>query len=249
MHDHPSWLVRGPATDTDLGVLTTGKEAQVNLIQRTGADGATCLIARKRYLPRTVQQKGELEALGVQRASTFRHDTRYRSGRAVRGGGRERRAVQRRSRFGRRLLREQWVGHEYDALVDLWWAGAPVPFPIGHDGDVVDLQYLGDLHGAAPQLHAARLIGDQLTGAYDQVVEGLRCFTQAGWVHGDLSAYNVLWWDSAAWIIDLPQAVEFTVNPDATDLLHRDVVNICTWFGRQGLTTDAEALFADLRRR
>lgn len=248
MHDHPSWLVQGPSTDTDLGVLTTGKEAQVNLIQRTGADGATCLIARKRYLPREVKQKGEIEALGVQRASTFRHDTRYRSGRAVRGGGRERRAVQRRSRFGKQLLREQWMGHEYDVLVDLWRAGAPVPFPIGHDGDVVDLQYLGDLDGAAPQLHAARLTEDQLAHAYDQVVEGLRCITRAGWVHGDLSAYNVLWWDSAVWIIDLPQAVDFAANLDAPDLLHRDVVNICTWFGRRGFARDAGALYASLLR-
>ena len=37
MSDHrvaPDWLVREPYTDTDLGVLKSGKEAQVSLVGR-----------------------------------------------------------------------------------------------------------------------------------------------------------------------------------------------------------------------
>ena len=77
MSDHPDWLVDEPHHDVDHGVIKSGKEAQVNLVERI-ADGArdgdharSCLIARKRYLPRHVTQKGQLEALGVQRASTI----------------------------------------------------------------------------------------------------------------------------------------------------------------------------------
>ena len=54
MHSPPSWLVIEPCTDVDLGVVKTGKEAQINLIERTGTDGRVCQFARKRYLPREV---------------------------------------------------------------------------------------------------------------------------------------------------------------------------------------------------
>ena len=30
------------------------------------------------------------------------------------------------------------------------------------------------------------------------------------------------------------------------DFLHRDVVNVCDWFTKRGIDTDAEALFAEL---
>ena len=66
----------------------------------------------------------------------------------------------------------------------------------------------------------------------------------AGYAHGDLSAYNLLWWADELWLIDLPQAVDIAANPMGLDFLHRDVVNITTWFGRQGLDRDAEELFA-----
>ena len=75
--DRPDWLVPEPCTDTDLGVLKTGKEAQVSLVERTGADGRRCLLARKLYLPREVSQKGVLEAMGVQRSTQFRNDVAY----------------------------------------------------------------------------------------------------------------------------------------------------------------------------
>jgi serine/threonine-protein kinase RIO1 len=65
-------------------------------------------------------------------------------------------------------------------------------------------------------------------------------------VHADLSAYNLLWWEGRLIVIDLPQAVEFTTNPDAFDLLHRDVANVGDWFTRHGLAVDVEAVYAEL---
>jgi RIO kinase 1 len=61
-----------------------------------------------------------------------------------------------------------------------------------------------------------------------------------------LSPYNLSWWRGRAWIIDLPQAVDLVVNPNGFDLLHRDVTNLATWFGRRGLVCDPEATFAAL---
>ncbi len=83
--------------------------------------------------------------------------------------------------------------------------------------------------------------GDFLAGARDEEQA-----VDAGVVHGDLSAYNLLWWNGRMVLIDLPQAVEFITNADAPDLLHRDVVNVAAWFGRHGIEVDVEAVFAEL---
>jgi RIO kinase 1 len=247
MSDHrdpPSWLVPEPYTDTDLGVLKTGKEAQVSLVERTSSAGR-CLLARKLYLPREVSQKGVLQAMGVQRSTQFRNDVTYREGRQFRRS-RDRRAVERMSTHGKALLQERWTTHEHDVMGVLWEAGVRVPYPIGFAESHFDMEYVGDASGAAPTLARLRPRGARLEGIWDQLVANLRRVVAAGYAHGDLSAYNLLWWADEVWLIDLPQAVDIAANPMGLDFLHRDVVNITTWFGRQGLVRDAEELFARL---
>lgn len=245
MQSTPDWLVVESVADVDLGVITTGKEAQIDLVERHGADGRCCLVAQKRYLPREVRQKGELEALGFQRASTFRNDVQYREGRQFRKS-RDRRAVERMSTYGKRLLQDRWTGHEYDVMSRLWQAGVSVPYPIAYESEVLELEYVGDLDGAAPQLRSARLARDELVDAFDQLVDGLSLIVGEGFAHGDLSAYNLLWWEDRLWFIDFPQAVDIAANPLGLDHLHRDVTNICDWFTKKGLKADAEATFATL---
>lgn len=248
MRTPPSWLVSEPCTDVDLGVVKTGKEAQINLVERTGADGRICHFARKRYLPREVKFKGQLEAMGVQRVSTFTNDVQYREGRQFRRS-RDRRAVERMSTYGKRLLQDRWTGHEHEIMTRLWHAGMNVPFPIGYGDEVFDLQYIGDPDGsgeAAPQLHSTRLDRHELGDAFEQLVTGLRILAREGLAHGDLSAYNLLWWDGRLWFIDFPQAIDIAANLAGLDFVHRDVVNVCTWFRRKGLGVDAEEVFADL---
>jgi RIO kinase 1 len=242
---NPDWLVAEPWTDVDLGVLKTGKEAQVDVVERTGADGSTCLLARKRYLPRTVTAKGTLEALGVQRASTFHNDVQYREGRQFRKS-RDRRAVEAMTTYGRRLLQDRWTGHEFDVVTRLWDAGVSVPCPVSYADDVFVLEYIGTRDGAAPQLARARLDRRHLDDAWEQLVDALHGMTAEGVVHADLSAFNVLWHDGRLVVIDLPQAVDIAANPQALDLLHRDVVNVTTWFARRGVEHDAEEVFARL---
>ena len=241
----PDWLVDDPVEEHDLGTLRSGKEAQIDVVERVGADGRTCLLARKRYLPRTVTAKGTLEALGVQRSSAFRHDVEYREGRQFRKS-RDRRAVEAMTTYGRRLLQDRWLGHEHDVLEQLHAAGCKVPFPVSYADDVLLMEYVGERDGAAPQLAAARLSRDEVRTAWHDVVDGLRRITSAGWAHGDLSAYNVLWWQGEVCFIDFPQAVDIAQNPQGLGFLHRDVVNITGWFARRGVDEDPEAVFADL---
>ncbi|HSL73942.1 MAG TPA: RIO1 family regulatory kinase/ATPase [Ilumatobacteraceae bacterium] len=245
MSEHPEWLVAEPYTDIEHGVVKSGKEAQVELVERIGDAGASCLIARKRYLPRHVTQKGQLEAMGVQRASTFRHDVQYREGRQFRKS-RDRRAIERMSTYGKQLLQDRWTGTEHEVMTTLWRQGVSVPFPIGYADDVFDLEYVGDWDRAAPQLSAARLSRSELVDAFEQLVAGLRTITATGYAHGDLSAYNLLWWQGRLWFIDFPQAIDIAANLQGLDFLHRDVLNVCDWFQRRGIEVDAEELFAEL---
>ncbi|MCP4085714.1 MAG: hypothetical protein GY745_11755 [Actinomycetia bacterium] len=164
MRPIPDWLVREPYHDVDLRVLKTGKEAQINLIERS-VHGASCMVARERYLPREVKQKGTLEAMSVQGASTFLNDVEYREGRQLRKT-RDRRSVERRTTYGKRLLQDRWTGHEHDIMHRLWAAGLSVPYPSS---------------GAAPQLQAACLRGSALSSAYNLLWwDGRLWFTRRG---------------------------------------------------------------------
>ncbi len=70
-----------------------------------------------------------------------------------------------------------------------------------------------------------------------------------GYAHGDLSAYNLLWWGDALWFIDFPQAVDIAENPQGIEFLHRDVLNVCAWFDHRGYTIDGEEVFAQVLAR
>jgi RIO kinase 1 len=246
MHE-PDWLIAEDFVDDDLGPLKTGKEAEIRLVERTSLDGARRhLLVDKRYRPKTVTHKGELEALGFARAATFRNDVAYREARTIRDS-RDRRAVEKMTRHGRDVVRADWVGHEFDVLVALHEAGVPVPYPVGTDRQSSVLQqYLGDDDGAAPRLAQARLGPAELREAWDQLLTALRVMTAAGWVHADLSAYNLLWWEGRLWVIDVPQAVDLHASTNGYALLHRDVTNVCTWFARKGVAHDPDATFAEV---
>lgn len=247
MSDHtepPDWLVAEPYTETDLGVLKTGKEAQVSLVERTGTTGR-CLLARKRYLPREVTQKGVLEAMGVQRSSQFRNDVSYREGRQFRKS-RDRRAVERMSTRGKALLQERWTDHEHDVMAMLWRSGVRVPYPVAFTEGHLDMEYVGVVEEAAPTLARLRPRGPLLDAIWDQLEANLVRVVGSGYAHGDLSAYNLLWWADELWMIDFPQAVDIAANPMGLDFLHRDIVNITTWFARQGLDHDPDELFSRL---
>lgn len=243
----PAWLADGhtPVVDEVLGILKTGKEAEVFVVERRSADGRhRALLAHKRYRPMKVG-KGEIESLGFARARTFTNDVIYHEGRRLRYS-RDQRAVERMTDYGKRLLAERWPGQELDTLQRAYAAGATVPYPVEFTGDGMLMQLIGDEEGAAPRLVNARLSPTQLEAAFAQLVDELHHLTRAGLVHADLSPFNVLWWADRLWLIDFPQAVDLVSNPHGFDLLHHDVTTMCTWFARQGVTTDGEELFAAL---
>jgi RIO kinase 1 len=238
----PPWLIHGSYQDHPLGVLKSGKEAEVFLLERRSADGS-CLLAHKRFRPRR-PAKGELRELGFSKGTIYRRDGVYHEGWHLKS--RDQRAVDHGTRHGHELMGALWPINEMAMLERAWAAGAAVPYPVERTSDGVVMQFIGDRERAAPRLVQAGLDAAEATEAWRQLAETLRALTRAGVVHADLSVYNVLWWQGRLVVIDFPQAVDVITNPQAPELLHRDLTNVAAWFRRRGVPVDPEAVFVEL---
>ncbi|MFF1876208.1 serine protein kinase RIO, partial [Kitasatospora herbaricolor] len=230
----PAWLVTSAgAFDTELGIVKTGKEADVHLIERAVPDdpSRTVLLAAKRYRDAAT--------------SDFHRSARYQEGRRMRNT-RDSRAVARGSAYGRQVAAGRWAYAEFETLCRLQTLGLPVPYPVQVHGTELLMEFIGDGMTAAPRLAQQRLDGAELAGCFDQVVAIMRALAAAGLAHGDLSAYNLLVHHGRVVVIDLPQVVEVVSNPSGMDFLQRDCVNICDWFTRRGFECDADELFGEL---
>ena len=220
---YPEWLVTDlAAVDTELGILKTGKEADVFLLRR-GIPGTdrSCLLAAKRY--RSTDHR------------MFHRDADYLEGRRTRYT-RENRAVATRTAFGRQLIAGQWAGAEFAALARLSTAGIPVPYPVQILGTELLLEFIGSPDGtAAPRLAETRPDPASLTDLWHQLVDALVALARDGLAHGDLSAYNVLVHEGRLVMIDLPQVVDVIANVRGAFFLTRDAENIGRWFGQHGL--------------
>jgi RIO kinase 1 len=229
--------------DVPRGTLKSGKEAEIFLVERRFATSGPRLLAHKRYRPR-YPVKGQLREEGFSNSTSYRGDSIYKAGWFL--PTRDKRAVLGGSRYGHELAAKLWPMQEWTMLRRAWQAGASVPYPVEQTEHGLLMEFIGDEEHAAPKLAQARLSGDELASAWRQLQSSLVALTMAGLVHADLSSYNLLWWQGHLVLIDLPQAVEFTTNTDAFELLHRDVSNVGDWFARQGVSLDAEAVYAEL---
>lgn len=235
----PDWVVTDPrAIDIDRGVLKSGKEADVALVERRlEADGEVrlCLLAAKRYRDREHRM--------------FHRDAAYLEGRRVRRS-REMRAMTTRTAYGLELIAGQWASAEFAVLSRLWTAGAAVPYPVQLLGTEVMMELVGDPDGtAAPRLAQLRPGRAEALELYAQLRHSLLVLAEAGLTHGDLSPYNLLVHRGRLVLIDLPQAVDLVGNPQGLAFLRRDCANVCTWFAAHGVPeADDEELANDLLR-
>ncbi|TFG32671.1 hypothetical protein EU527_09545 [Candidatus Thorarchaeota archaeon] len=131
---------------------------------------------------------------------------------------------------------------EFDLLLSCFKAGMNVPTPIGRVGNYLTQRFIGDGIEPAPQLRTIDL--DEPEVVLDRILDDyLTMYRDVNYIHGDLSAYNILWWNEKPWIIDMPQA--YRVGPWAdmkttTFLLRRDIMNILTYFKKYGISRDLD---------
>lgn len=247
-HHERQWLIRslagfyGDSQIADvLRLVKGGKEANVYCCQANPKTGLE-LIAAKLYRPRELRH--------------LKNNALYKEGRTLRDadgklihGAREARAMQKKTPFGQELDLTNWIINEFGIQTRLYEAGADVPRPVAYGGNTILMSYVGDEKLPAPMLQEVTPAAGEAPALFERLMRNVELMLAHHVVHGDLSAYNVLYWQGAIAIIDFPQAVDPRKNPNALSLLERDVRRLCDYFESHGVEADGNALAAGLWER
>ena len=215
-----------------------GKEASV--YQCLGNETTqTDYLAAKVYRPRRFRQ--------------LRNDALYREGRLhldddgheiVDGGALH--AICRHTGFGLNLMHTSWIEHEFRTMKMLYEAGADVPRPYASGNNAILMDYIGWDNGAAPTLNTIHLPPGEAHALFDKLVQNIEIMLANQRVHGDLSAYNVLYFEGEIKLIDFPQAINPNQNRNAYAIFRRDMMRLCEYFQAQGLCLKPKALAESL---
>ncbi len=140
----PDWVITSSgAIDTELGVLKTGKEADVHLVERRDphAEGPGVVMAAKRY--RTTDHR------------SFHRAAAYTEGRSMKRS-RDNRALKRKSTWGRIVAASEWATSEWNALRVCTELGLPVPYPVQIDETEILMEWISHDGDTAPRLAQTR---------------------------------------------------------------------------------------------
>lgn len=222
-----------------LSVVKSGKEATVYCCAAHPATGLE-YVAAKVYRPRMFRS---LSNDAVYRASRPQVDARGREGR----GAKRWNATAKESERGRAAKINAWIRYEYETQALLYNAGADTPRPLAQRGNALLMEYVGGDPGtSAPLLREVSLERDEAPPLFERVMRNIELWLACERVHGDLSPYNMLYWEGAITIIDFAQAVDPRYNPAVVELLTRDIARVCKYFARFGVEADAFELASDL---
>jgi RIO kinase 1 len=218
--------------------VKVGKEASVYLC-RSGEQVEAPLVAAKVYRPRMLRN--------------LKNDQLYREGRVVldeTGKGivdlGMLKAQRKRSVYGEQIRHQSWLAHEFTTLQTLHEAGADVPRPYEMAPKAILMDYLGDETLPAPTLNTVTLEPGERRPLFERVLHNIEIMLAHEMVHGDLSAYNILYWEGKINLIDFPQVVPARDNRNAYMLFERDVTRLCEYFIDQGLALQPRRLAAEL---
>jgi RIO kinase 1 len=215
-----------------------GKEASVYQCRGGNAVPAT-LAAAKVYRPRSLRN--------------LHNDHVYRQGRAdLDSEGRQMiddgmlHAIEKKTEYGRELLHQSWIAYEFTSMQQLHAGGADVPKPYTMANNAILMEFIGDMYSAAPALNEIALERSEALALFDRVLFNIDILLSHDLIHGDLSAYNILYWDGGIRLIDFPQVISPRINRQAFPIFSRDVTRICDYFRQQGVGSDPQALAHEL---
>lgn len=189
--------------------IKSGKEATVHLVKSKGE-----MLALKIY-----KQYSQNASRGIY-MSTAQLDSRTR------------RAIHKRTNRGRQMEKRIWTEQEFTTMKKLSQLGANVPMPYSHNGSAILMQFLGDEIDPAPRLTDCQLTTEQARSALQIILRDLSLLLNLDLVHGDLSAYNILWYEEEPYIIDFPQVLDLKNNTAAYAKLDKDLENIQKYFSK-----------------
>ncbi|MFC7059624.1 serine/threonine-protein kinase RIO2 [Halovenus salina] len=115
---------------------------------------------------------------------------------------------------------------EYEALEALY-PDVSVPRPVDHNRHAIVMERLDGV-----ELERAKLESQQVVPIMELVLSEMETAYEAGYVHADMSEYNLFVDTDGITIFDWPQAVP-TAHENSDDLLARDVENLVGYFQRK----------------
>ena len=208
--------------------IKTGKEASVFLGKNS--DG---FVAVKVYTDLRVR--------------SFKRDASYREGRFI-GDSRIEKAIKQGSQKGLNAHQTLWVQEEFRQMNHLYEHSVRVPKAIAVNGISLIMEFIGDEDGnPAPRISDLKMEQEEAEDAFLQSVQNLKRIVESGRVHGDYSAFNLLWQDNRAVVIDFPQVMDFKNSPNAQAFLERDVHSLCKSFLKQGIRADEGDILREVR--
>jgi len=220
--------------------VSSGKEATVYCCRADPATGAD-LLAAKVYRPRMFRS---LSNDAVYRQSRVQRDM---DGRIMRGG--RTRGSPGQSKRGRSAQISSWITFEFETQQLLHAAGADVPRVWSHIGNAVLMDYVGAVDDPAPRLQDVELDAAEAQPLFDTLLRNVELCLACDRIHGDLSAYNILYWDGSVTLIDFAQALDPRHNPDVFGMLHRDIDRVYRYFAPYGVEADPVGIATDLWSR
>jgi len=187
-----------------IDIIKTGKEAQVHLLK----------------------VNGELRALKVYKTGTkFSSKNEYLQISEI-GEKRIERAVKAKSKKGRSFMQSSWVNREYNILEELNQWNTYVPKVYLLLENAILMEYIGDGEKPAPRIADIQLEPEVRKEIYGIIMDHINLFKNLGFVHGDLSVYNILWHNNKPYIIDFPQIIYINSNSNWYSKYKNDLENV-----------------------
>jgi len=205
----------------------SGKEATVFCCAAHPSTGVEYLAA-KIYRPRMFRS---LRNDAIYRYSRIQRDEQ---GQAEHGNSRRGSAATRKTEKGRAAQVASWIEYEYQTQRLLHEHGANVPRPFAQIGNSVLMAYVGGLGEPAPRLSDVIIEQHEVEPLFERLMNNIKLALIHGRIHGDLSEYNILYWEGEITVIDFAQAVDPYHNSDVFSLLTRDIERVCQYFEQYG---------------
>ncbi|CAK8542321.1 unnamed protein product [Lathyrus sativus] len=190
------------------GCISTGKEANVYHATKSNGDELAIKIYKTSIL-------------------AFKDRDRYVKG--------DRRFIKGYCRSNPRKMVQTWAEKEMRNLFRLKAEGIRCPTPHLLRLHILIMEFIGKDGWAAPRLKDADLSLDKLREGYVEMIVAMRTLYQkCKLVHGDLSEYNILYYEGHLYIIDVSQSVDLD-HPLANDFLREDCTHVSDFFKKHGV--------------
>ncbi len=145
----------------------------------------------------------------------------------------------------RRKVIFAWAKREYSNLLKSRSKGVRVPTPYGFLYNILIMEMIGDEE-------PANMLKDQIPKNkekfFQETIAQIKKLYDAGFIHGDLSAFNILNYKEKPVLIDMSQTT-LLENPCAEEFLERDVKNVCSFFKKIGLEKNPKEILEQIKNK